>query len=301
VRFREIDERIFDKRINDLRREIQNKAKSELPPEAKEPQITEITTSNGFPTAMVLLTGQADDELLRARARQFKNDIERLAGVDQSSPPACATRNCRSNSPGGAANRAACRRRCRRQCQCRLVPRHLRRQGRDRRQETRTEWLVRVVGQSADPELIAGSRCRRRGGRCAREPVPLGQVAEVSRGRATARQPRQLRGPRRGNPRGQQEEPDQHAAAGRAAERLHCRAKSALLPPRACSCNCSTTRRCRRARRSRHGANACTGLVLVLAICWLFLGSRIALLVGLGIPFSLAGTFRRARRDWVTR
>jgi multidrug efflux pump subunit AcrB len=32
-------------------------------------------------------------------------------------------------------------------------------------------------------------------------------------------------------------------------------------------------------------------LLLVMGICWLFLGSRISLLVGLGVPFSLAGTF----------
>ena len=37
--------------------------------------------------------------------------------------------------------------------------------------------------------------------------------------------------------------------------------------------------------------NALQGLLFVLVICWLFLGSRIALLVGLGIPFSLAATF----------
>ncbi|MGC2166404.1 MAG: efflux RND transporter permease subunit, partial [Gallionella sp.] len=37
--------------------------------------------------------------------------------------------------------------------------------------------------------------------------------------------------------------------------------------------------------------NALQGLILVLAITWLFLGSRIAVLVSLGIPFSLLGTF----------
>ncbi|HEY5762940.1 MAG TPA: efflux RND transporter permease subunit, partial [Rhodocyclaceae bacterium] len=37
--------------------------------------------------------------------------------------------------------------------------------------------------------------------------------------------------------------------------------------------------------------NALQGLVLVLLICWVFLGTRMALLVGLGIPFALAGTF----------
>ncbi|MFN6961170.1 MAG: efflux RND transporter permease subunit, partial [Rhodocyclaceae bacterium] len=83
VRFREISERTFDKRVNDLRREIQNKAKSELPAEAKEPRVLEITTSNGFPTALVLVTGQAADEVLRSRARQLRDEFERMAGIDQ--------------------------------------------------------------------------------------------------------------------------------------------------------------------------------------------------------------------------
>ncbi|MFY8135596.1 MAG: efflux RND transporter permease subunit, partial [Aquimonas sp.] len=39
VRFREIDERTFDKRVNDVRREIQNKANAELPVEALDPDI----------------------------------------------------------------------------------------------------------------------------------------------------------------------------------------------------------------------------------------------------------------------
>ena len=37
--------------------------------------------------------------------------------------------------------------------------------------------------------------------------------------------------------------------------------------------------------------NALIGLVLVLVVTWLFLGSRIALLTSIGIPFILAGTF----------
>ncbi len=38
-------------------------------------------------------------------------------------------------------------------------------------------------------------------------------------------------------------------------------------------------------------SNAVFGLFAVLAMCWIFLGSRLALLVGLGVPFALAGTF----------
>ncbi|MCK6427828.1 MAG: efflux RND transporter permease subunit, partial [Burkholderiaceae bacterium] len=83
VRFRDIPERTFDKRINDLRREIQSKADRELPRDAERPEVLEITTSNGFPTAQVLLAGQADDETLRFAAQQIKNDLERLPGVDR--------------------------------------------------------------------------------------------------------------------------------------------------------------------------------------------------------------------------
>ncbi|MDQ5910646.1 MAG: AcrB/AcrD/AcrF family protein, partial [Pseudomonadota bacterium] len=82
VRFRDIPVRIFDKRVNDLRREIQNKANAELPVETEDPEILEITTSNGFPTAMVMLTGQADDEHLRSAARTIKDDLEQIPGVD---------------------------------------------------------------------------------------------------------------------------------------------------------------------------------------------------------------------------
>ena len=82
VRFEEISERQFDKRANDLRREIQNKASAELPPDATDPQVVEITSSNGFPTAILVLHGAAG-EALRAQAFALKREIEGLAGVDQ--------------------------------------------------------------------------------------------------------------------------------------------------------------------------------------------------------------------------
>jgi multidrug efflux pump subunit AcrB len=69
VRFEDINERTFDKRINDLRREIQNKANNELPDEAEDPTILEITTSNNFPTATLIVTGEGNDELLRKTAQ----------------------------------------------------------------------------------------------------------------------------------------------------------------------------------------------------------------------------------------
>ncbi|MEQ9563873.1 MAG: efflux RND transporter permease subunit, partial [Woeseiaceae bacterium] len=83
VRFRELSERDFDKRVTDLRREIQSKTNDELPADVEDPYIMEITTSNGFPTAMVLVTGQADDERLRRQSKLIKDELERLGGVDR--------------------------------------------------------------------------------------------------------------------------------------------------------------------------------------------------------------------------
>ncbi|HUD97868.1 MAG TPA: efflux RND transporter permease subunit, partial [Woeseiaceae bacterium] len=83
VRFRDLSEREFDKRITDLRREIQSKTNDELPEEVEDPYVLEITTSNGFPTATVVVAGQADDERLRRNSRLVKDELERLLGVDR--------------------------------------------------------------------------------------------------------------------------------------------------------------------------------------------------------------------------
>ena len=83
VRFRELSESEFDKRVTDVRREIQSKANDELPEEIEDPYVLEISTSNGFPTAMVVVAGQADDERLRRQGKLIKEELERIIGVDR--------------------------------------------------------------------------------------------------------------------------------------------------------------------------------------------------------------------------
>jgi multidrug efflux pump subunit AcrB len=288
VRFRDIGERTFDKRINDLRREIQNKAKSELPSEAEDPQVIEITTSNGFPTAMVLVTGQAADELLRSRSRQFKEDLERIAGVDQVfatglrdpelqvefDPVALANRGLTAADVADSANAWF------RDTFAGKVE--------TAGDEGRTAWLVRIVGQTADAEELARipvSTATRR------EPVPLGTVAEVSRGRAKAGSLASYQGrgavvlavtkKSRTNTLQLIERLNGYIAAQNprfTAEGVQLQLLDDQTVPT-------------REAISTMEWNALQGLFLVLAICWLFLGSRIAFLIGLGIPFSLAGTF----------
>jgi multidrug efflux pump subunit AcrB len=285
VRFSDIDERTFDKRINDLRREIQNKANSELPTEAKDLQIMEITTSNGFPTAQVLLTGQADDESLRAIAREVRDDLERLAGVDrvfalglhdpelrvEFLPPAVQARGLAATDVADG------------------VAAWFRDTFAGKTRAGEADWLVRVLGTDADPGFLA--RLGLSPAANPRAQVPLETVATAERARA---QPQQL-----------------VSTAGQPAVLLSVTKKSytntidlveridtyaAQKNPRIAAGGLKLaltddqtvpTREAIRIMES----NAILGLILVMAICWVFLGTRIAVLVGLGIPFSLAGTF----------
>ena len=82
ARFEDISEQQFDKRLNNFRREVQNKANQELPNNANDPFILELTTSNSFPTAVLVVRGEADDDILRKASVGIKEDIERLKGVD---------------------------------------------------------------------------------------------------------------------------------------------------------------------------------------------------------------------------
>jgi multidrug efflux pump subunit AcrB len=285
VRFREIDERTFDKRVNDLRREIQNKANIELPVEATDPNIMEITTSNGFPTAMVVLRGQADDETLRAAARVVRDDLRQIPGVDQIltmgfqdpellvefDPQALAARNL------DAAQLADGLRVWFRDVFAGKV-------------DTRGgEWLVRVTGSSPDPERLAAYSLRVPGARDAR--VPLDAVATVRRGRDDPRTRAAVEG-----------QPAVMLSVTKIArvntlqlvDRIddYVADKNAVLAEQGLRLELADDQTV--ATREALGimqSNALIGLLLVMGVCWLFLGTKIALMVSLGVVFSIAGTF----------
>jgi multidrug efflux pump subunit AcrB len=285
VRFHDLPERVFDKRVNDLRREIQAKAQAELPAEVRrDPRVLEITTSNGFPTAQVLVSGRADDEVMRRVAREVRTDLERLAGVDQVfalglhdpelrvefDPQRLAARGLNAaqlaDSVGGWFRDTFA--------------------GKLRAGDA--SWLVRLVGQDADPGYLAeltvavpGTRSR----------VPVDAVASASRARAT---PTQLA-----------------SSGGRPAILLSVTKKSytntlALVEairgyveeknPRIAASGIVLALTDDQTIPTREAisimeSNAALGLALVLAVCWTFLGTRVSLLIAIGIPFSLAGSF----------
>ena len=87
IRFNDIGERMFDKRVSDLRREIQN-VEDRLPDEVDRPIIFEVTSSNAFPSATVLVHGEANDANLRDKARSIERDLSRIKGVSRVQPTA---------------------------------------------------------------------------------------------------------------------------------------------------------------------------------------------------------------------
>jgi multidrug efflux pump subunit AcrB len=284
VRFRDISERLFDKRVTDLRREVQSKYDTDLPAEAREPDVQEITTSNGFPTAMVLLTGPSNDERLRLAARRLKDDLERVPGVDRVLATGLADPELRVEfSPAEAAARGLSA-----AAIADAVGAWFKDTFAGRARVGDDDWLVRVLGENADADYLA--RLSILSPRL-NAPVSIGSVAEVSTARA---RPASLA-----------------SAEGKPAVILAITKKSKVntlnlvadinrfLDEEASALQATgfdamlfddQTVATQRAIGVME-ANALIGLALVLALCWLFLGSRLAVLVSLGIPFSLAGTF----------
>ena len=179
ARFEDISERDFDKRLTDLRREIQSKSSAELPSEANEPLILEITSSNSFPTAMLVVQGEADDEILRLSAVNIKEDIENIKGIDgvktaglhspeihiDFDPAALHAHGVTSTDIANTINA------------------NFRDVAAGDATIANKAWLVRMIGTDSNPQHIADLPIMTTQGI-----IPISSVAEVSRGRKKAEQ-----------------------------------------------------------------------------------------------------------------
>lgn len=281
VRFQEIDDRVFDKRVNDLRREIQNE-ETELPIDAEDSVILEITSANAYPSATIAVVGQADDETLRVQARNVEKALERLPGVDRVDPIGLRDPELQVNfdpqalealglSPVQVAD---------------TVTAFFQDIAAGTLSLGQENWLIRLVGADSDPGYLASRPIVGAPGE-----IRLGRVAGVERGREKA---------------------DKLARfAGRPAVVLAIMKKdNANILDLVETIKSYMTER--NAVKSQTGVdlvliddmttftreaiglmqnNALIGLALVLVVAWVFLGTRIALLTAIGIPFTLAGTF----------
>ena len=282
VRFRDIGDRNFDKRINDLRREIQNKASAELPDDADDPLIIELTTSNGFPTALVVVTGQADDEVLRSQARKIKADLEGLRGVDQVTPsglhdPELHVEFDPDLLAAHGLNAAQL---------AETVRGAFRDVSAGSAKVAGNEWLVRVAGTTDQPDLVAQIQLPGIAGTS----VTLDNVATISRGREDASQLAAYKG-----------KPAVSMAVTKVSmvntlqlvDRINAyidekNEQVAHMGIQLVLADDQTIMT--RNALSVMQTNAGLGLILVLFVCWLFLGFKIAFFVTLGIVFSITGT-----------
>ncbi|ODS23221.1 hypothetical protein AB835_10000 [Candidatus Endobugula sertula] len=281
VRFNDLPPREFDKRMSELRREIQNK-ESQLPSAAGKPFIFEITTSNGFPTAMILVTGPSYDEGLRCYAKRVDKELTRFKEID------------RVTLSGYTEP----------ELQVILMPEKLMALGlnasdvADNIANTfqdisvgdinvgNQSWLVRLTGIYNDPKKLGETRIKTSGG-----DVALNTIATVQRGRE---QPTEL---------------------------VTYKGKPAIMLSIAKSPNTNTLKMLERIKayiteNNRHAVqigaklvlvddqteitrnalqvmqnNALLGLCMVLLVTFIFLGFKMSLLTSIAIPFVLAGVF----------
>ncbi|HEB97463.1 MAG TPA: efflux RND transporter permease subunit [Sedimenticola thiotaurini] len=281
IRFEEITPELFDRRTTDLRRELQD-AKNELPEEATNPFVYEITSANAFPSAVVAVVGVADDENLRRRATAVGKDLERLRGVDRVLRTGLRDPELQIDfhperleaagiSPVQLADTI--------RSSFRDVAAGIARVG-DR------NWLVRLVGADSDPLPIGRLPVLGADGE-----IPLEALADVARGREKASRAVRFDG-RPAVMLSVTKKPDANTLEllDRIQRYLDERNRFASATGVELVLIDDQTEITRSALRVMQ-TNALLGLCLVLLVTWLFLGGRIALLTTIGIPFILAGTF----------
>ena len=282
VWFKQVDDATFNQRLVDLRREVQNTYVDEFPEEAEEPVVQELSTSNSFPSAIVVVTSPGDDENLRRQANSVKKDLERLKGVDRVSVTGLA-------DP---------------ELHVRFIPERLEGLGitpvdisetirayfRDTTagdlETTDGIWIVRLQGTSPDPAFMQDFPVVTASG-----VVPLGEIAELIR----TREERSAIVTFRGNP-AVSLNINKHADTnilelvdrinGYLEERNHLKDATGVELFLADDQTVST-----RQALALMQTNALLGLFLVLLVTWVFLGTRIAFMTSIGILFTLAGTF----------
>lgn len=281
VRFEDIDERMFDKRIADLRREIQN-VEDLLPSEAVESIILEITTANAFPAAMIAVQGVADDENLRVQAKNIKKALEQVKGVDRVDAIALDDPELQVRFDAHALEALG------------LLPGQLadtvRVWFRDLSAGSvdidRQSWLVRLSGKDSDPQALGALPITGLQG-----DVPLARVASVERAREKATQKVSLDGkPAILFAVMKQDKANSLELLAQLQRYLDTRNAQTQATGVTLTLVDDQTVPTREAIAVME-SNALVGFLLVLAVTWLFLGFRIGLLTTIGIPFTLAATF----------
>ena len=282
VRFQRIDQEVFDKRMIDLRREVQNTYTDELPEDADDPVVYEISTSNAFPSAMVVVTSAGDDENLRRQTRFVKKDLERIKGVDRVddvgiTDPELQVVFFPDRLEGLGLTPADI---------SETVRAYFRDISAGDLETSDGKWVVRLQGTSSDPSVLNDVPIVTGSGM-----VPLGSIAELTRTREEAAEIVKYMG-KPATLLAVTKNPDANVLElvdvlnEYLDDRNRFRDTTGIELILADDQTVST-----REALTIMQTNALIGLFLVLVVTWLFLGTRISLLTTIGIPFTLCGTF----------
>ena len=281
VRFEDLDVRTYDKRLSDLRSDLQS-VQGALPDAASDPTLVEITSGNAFPAALIAVTSLADDEHLRQAARLAEEKIEQMSGVDRVDTIALDKPELILRFNPVALE------------EMKITPGQLSDSLKLWFQDVSAgtmdvgnqSWLVRLVGKNSDPFIISQLPIPGLQGE-----VPLSRVATVERSHKKSTQDARIDG-----------KPaillsvlkQDNTNVIRLVEDLRAWLKEQNeissdtgIQFKLIDDQTLPTLKAIKIMQS----NAVIGLLLVLFVVWLFLGSRIALLTTIGIPFILAATF----------
>ncbi len=282
VRFEGLSDAEFTERMTDLRREIQNVYTSQLPAEASDPDIREITTSSGFPTAVLALTTSSFDDDFRFYSENLKKTLERMPGIDEAQAIGLEDPELRiafhperleglGLSPADLAD---------------TVSAYFRDVSIGDIETEKGRWLVRLEGTSGSLEDIEAFPIVSANGI-----VELGTIADVYRTHAEGSSLTSYQGRpaikfniiKQSN--ANILELLDHLQAFIADENILITGQGYQLT--LIDDQTITTREAIALMQN----NAMIGLALVVLVIFLFLGSRISLLTSIGIPFTLCGTF----------
>ncbi len=281
VRFEDIPSQVFERRLGDLRREV-NTAESEFPDEATDPVFIEITSSNAFPAATLALVGSGDDDSLREQAVLIEKELERRERIDRIDTQGMAGPEIRIEfdatriaalglSPSDVAT---------------TVQTYFQDLAAGELDVASSSWLVRLKGKSTDAFDLNRFPILGRDGS-----VRIGDLARVTRTQAERAELVRYEG-----------KPSVLLAVMKAegANTLELvdEVKDYIETRNALEAVTGTrleliddqTIPTRKALNIMQN-NALIGLMLVLVVAWIFLGFKIAALTAIGIPFILAGTF----------
>ena len=281
VRFEDIPSQVFERRLSDLRREV-NTAESKFPNEASDPVFIEITSSNAFPAATLALVGSGDDDSLRTQAVLIEKELERRGRIDRIDTQGMADPEIRIEfdstrlaalglAPTDIANTVTTYFQD-------LVAGDLNVAG--------SSWLVQLKGKSTDAFDLNRFPILGRDGS-----VRIGDVAQVMRTQAERSELVRYEGKpavllavmkaEGANTLDLVDEINSYIINRNSFESLT-GVRLVLIDDQTIP-----TRRALSIMQN----NALIGLMLVLVVAWVFLGFKIAALTAMGIPFILAGTF----------